>query len=295
MNVLRYVERSRYDMAQILKGKPVADQIQEEVQAKVAALAAKGFTPHLAVLLVGSDPASEVYMNRKKKTGEKLGLRVSTHILPGESTTDEVLSVLNRLNADPDIHGILVEQPLPAQVDKERIGSSVNPEKDVDGANPVNMGRLVGGDESHVPATAQAVIEMLERSGVPLKGRNAVVVGRSTIVGKPAALLLLNRHATVTICHSRTADLGAVTRDAEILVAAVGKAALITGDMVGDGAVVIDVGTNVVGDKLVGDVDFESAEPKASAITPVPGGVGPLTNILVLSNVADACERLARS
>ncbi len=282
-------------MAQILKGKPVADQIQEEVQAKVAALAAKGFTPHLAVLLVGSDPASEVYMNRKKKTGEKLGLRVSTHILPGESTTDEVLSVLNRLNADPDIHGILVEQPLPAQVDKERIGSSVNPEKDVDGANPVNMGRLVGGDESHVPATAQAVIEMLERSGVPLKGRNAVVVGRSTIVGKPAALLLLNRHATVTICHSRTADLGAVTRDAEILVAAVGKAALITGDMVGDGAVVIDVGTNVVGDKLVGDVDFESAEPKASAITPVPGGVGPLTNILVLSNVADACERLARS
>lgn len=281
-------------MAQILKGKPVADQIQDEVQAKVAALAAKGYTPHLAVLLVGSDPASEVYMNRKKKTGEKLGFHVSTHILPGESTTDEVLAVLNRLNADPGVHGILVEQPLPAQVDKEKIGSSINPEKDVDGANPVNLGRLVGGDESHVPATAQAVIEMLERNGVALKGRNAVVVGRSTIVGKPAALLLLNRHATVTVCHSRTNDLGAVTRGAEILVAAVGKAALITGDMVGDGAVVIDVGTNVVGDKLVGDVDFESAEPKAAAITPVPGGVGPLTNILVLRNVADACERIAK-
>lgn len=280
-------------MAQLLKGKPVADQIQEEVQGKVSALAARGLVPHLAVMLVGSDPASEVYMNRKKKTGEKLGFRVSTHILPGESTTGEVLALLGRLNADPFVHGILVEQPLPAQVDKDKVGSSIDPDKDVDGANPVNLGRLVGGDESHVPATAQAVIEMLERNGVPLKGRNAVVVGRSTIVGKPAALLLLNRHATVTICHSRTADLGAVTRSAQVLVAAVGKAGLITGDMVGAGAVVIDVGTNVVGDKLVGDVDFESAEPKAAAITPVPGGVGPLTNILVLRNVADACARLA--
>ncbi|MDP2871304.1 MAG: bifunctional 5,10-methylenetetrahydrofolate dehydrogenase/5,10-methenyltetrahydrofolate cyclohydrolase [Bacillota bacterium] len=280
-------------MAQILKGKPVADQIQAEVEQKVSALAAKGLVPHLAVLLVGSDPASEVYMNRKKKTGEKLGFQVSTHILPGESTTEEVLSLLSRLNSDPGVHGILVEQPLPAQVDKEKVGSSISPDKDVDGANPVNLGRLVGGDESHVPATAQAVIEMLERSGVSLKGKQAVVVGRSTIVGKPAALLLLNRHATVTICHSRTADLGAVARCGEILVAAVGKAGLITGDMVGEGAVVIDVGTNVVGDKLVGDVDFDSVEPKASAITPVPGGVGPLTNILVLRNVADSCQRMA--
>jgi methylenetetrahydrofolate dehydrogenase (NADP+)/methenyltetrahydrofolate cyclohydrolase len=278
-------------MANTLKGKPVADQLQAELEVKVAALAARGVTPHLAVVLVGSDPASEVYMNRKKRTGERLGFRVTTHILPGESMTGEVLSVLTTLNADPEVHGILVEQPLPDQVDKELVVASIDPEKDVDGGNPVNLGRLLGGDERHVPATAQAVIEMLERNGFALKGRRAVVVGRSTIVGKPAALLLLNRHATVTLCHSRTVDLGAVTRSAEILVAAVGKARLITGEMVGEGAVVIDVGTNVVNDQLVGDVDFEGAEKRAAAITPVPGGVGPLTNIIVLRNVADACER----
>jgi len=281
-------------MAEILKGKPVADQIQSEISAKVAELAQRGLVPHLAVMLVGSDPASEVYMNRKKKTGEKLGFTVTTYVLPGESTTDQVLAKLAELNADPSVHGILVEQPLPDHVDKELVVNSVSPEKDVDGANPISLGRLVGGDESFVPATAQAVIEMLERNGVALRGKRAVVVGRSTIVGKPAALLLLNRHATVTVCHSRTADLGAVTREAEILVAAVGRAELIKGDMVAEGAVVIDVGTNVVGEKLVGDVEFASAEAKASAITPVPGGVGPLTNMLVLRNTAAACERMAK-
>ncbi len=280
-------------MAEILKGKPVADQLQAELVAKVAELAARGLVPHLAVMLVGSDPASEVYMNRKKKTGEKLGFRVTTHVLPGDSTSEQVLAKLSALNSDPGVHGILVEQPLPDQVDKEAVVNLIDPDKDVDGANPVNLGRLVGGDESFVPATAQAVIEMLERNKVALKGRRAVVVGRSTIVGKPAALLLLNRHATVTICHSRTIDLGSVTRQGEILVAAVGKANLITGDMIGEGAVVIDVGTNVVDGNLVGDVEFESAQAKASAITPVPGGVGPLTNMLVLRNTASACERAA--
>jgi len=280
-------------MADILKGKPVADQLQAELVAKVAELRGRGLEPHLAVLLVGSDPASEVYMNRKKKTGEKLGFIVSTHVLPGDSSTTAVLAKLEQLNTDPSVHGILVEQPLPDQIDKELIVNTVAPAKDVDGANPVNLGRLVGGDESFVPATAQAVIEMLERNNVPLKGRRAVVVGRSTIVGKPAALLLLNRHATVTVCHSRTADLAAVTREAEILVAAVGRAELITAEMVSPGAVVIDVGTNVVDDKLVGDVAFEGVAAKAAAITPVPGGVGPLTNMLVLRNTAAACERLA--
>lgn len=280
-------------MADILKGKPVADQLQAELVAKVTELRGRGLEPHLAVLLVGSDPASEVYMNRKKKTGEKLGFIVSTHVLPGDSSTAAVLAKLEQLNMDPSVHGILVEQPLPDQIDKELIVNTVAPAKDVDGANPVNLGRLVGGDESFVPATAQAVIEMLERNNIPLKGRRAVVVGRSTIVGKPAALLLLNRHATVTVCHSRTADLAAVTREAEILVAAVGRAELITADMVSPGAVVIDVGTNVVDDKLVGDVAFEGVAAKASAITPVPGGVGPLTNMLVLRNTAAACERLA--
>jgi methylenetetrahydrofolate dehydrogenase (NADP+)/methenyltetrahydrofolate cyclohydrolase len=280
-------------MAEILKGKPVADQLQAELVAKVAGLRERGLEPHLAVLLVGSDPASEVYMNRKKKTGEKLGFIVSTHVLPGDSSTQAVLAKLEQLNADPSVHGILVEQPLPDQVDKELIVNTLAPAKDVDGANPLNLGRLVGGDESFVPATAQAVIEMLERNNVPLKGRRAVVVGRSTIVGKPAALLLLNRHATVTVCHSRTADLAAVTREAEILVAAVGRAELITAEMVSPGAVVIDVGTNVVDDKLVGDVAFEGVAAKAAAITPVPGGVGPLTNMLVLRNTAAACERLA--
>ncbi len=281
-------------MAEILKGKPVAAQIQAEVGAKVEELRGRGLTPHLAVLLVGSDPASMVYMNRKKKTGERLGFRVSTFVMPGESTTAQVIAKLGELNSDPDVHGILVEQPLPDRVDKDLVVSTVHPDKDVDGANPVNLGRLVCGDESFVPATAQAVIEMLERNNIPLKGKRAVVVGRSTIVGKPAALLLLNRHATVTVCHSRTADLGAVTREAEILVAAVGRAELIKGDMVCQGAVVIDVGTNVVGDKLVGDVEFTGAEAKASAITPVPGGVGPLTNMLVLRNTAAACERAAK-
>jgi len=278
-------------MAEILRGKPVADQLQTELTDKVSALAGRGLIPHLAVVLVGSDPASEVYMNRKKRTGEKLGFRVTPHILPGESRTEEVLAVLTTLNADAGVHGILVEQPLPDQVDKELVVASVDPEKDVDGANPVNLGRLVGGDERHVPATAQAVIEMLERNGIALKGRRAVVVGRSTIVGKPAALLLLNRHATVTLCHSRTVDLGSVTRSAEVLVAAVGKPRLIAGEMVGEGSVVIDVGTNVVDDKLVGDVDFDAAKERAAAITPVPGGVGPLTNVIVLRNVAAACER----
>jgi methylenetetrahydrofolate dehydrogenase (NADP+)/methenyltetrahydrofolate cyclohydrolase len=282
-------------MAEILKGKPVADQLQTELTDKVAALRQRGLEPHLAVLLVGADPASEVYMNRKKKTGEKLGFVVSTFVLPGDSTTATVLAKLDELNRDPGVHGILVEQPLPDQLDKEAVVNAVAPDKDVDGANPVNLGRLVGGDESFVPATAQAVIEMLERNGIPLRGRRAVVVGRSTIVGKPAALLLLNRHATVTVCHSRTADLGAVTREAEILVAAVGRPELITGDMIAAGAVVIDVGTNVVGDKLVGDVEFVGAAAKASAITPVPGGVGPLTNMLVLRNTAAACERMARA
>ena len=280
-------------MADILKGKPVADQLQAELVAKVTELRGRGLEPHLAVLLVGSDPASEVYMNRKKKTGEKLGFVVTTHVLPGDSSTAAVLAKLEQLNADSSVHGILVEQPLPDQIDKESIVNTVAPAKDVDGANPVNLGRLVGGDESFVPATAQAVIEMLERNNVPLKGRRAVVVGRSTIVGKPAALLLLNRHATVTVCHSRTADLAAVTREAEILVAAVGRAELITAEMVSPGTVVIDVGTNVVDDKLVGDVAFEGVAAKAAAITPVPGGVGPLTNMLVLRNTAAACERLA--
>jgi methylenetetrahydrofolate dehydrogenase (NADP+)/methenyltetrahydrofolate cyclohydrolase len=282
-------------MAQILKGKPIADQLEGEISRRVTGLRERGIAPRLAVVMVGSDPASEVYMNRKKKTGEKMGFAVSTHLLPGQSDTAEVLSLLATLNADPAVHGILVEQPLPDQVDKGLVASAIDPRKDVDGANPVNLGRLLEGDESHVPATAQAVIEMLERNGVALKGKRAVVVGRSTIVGKPAALLLLNRHATVTICHSRTVDLGAVTREAEVLVAAVGKARLIGGDMVGQGAVVIDVGTNVVNGELVGDVDFAAAQERAAAITPVPGGVGPLTNMLVLRNVISACERLTKA
>lgn len=280
-------------VAEILKGKPIADQLQAEVTERVSQLRRRGLEPGLAVLLVGSDPASEVYMNRKKKTGEKLGLAVSTFVLSGSSTTSEVTAKLDELNRDPAFHGILVEQPLPDQVDKEAVVGAIAPGKDVDGANPVNLGRLVGGDESFVPATAQAVVEMLERNRIPLRGRRAVVVGRSTIVGKPVALLLLNRHATVTVCHSRTADLGLVTREGEILVAAVGRPRLITPDMIREGAVVIDVGTNVVGDQLVGDVDFAGAEAKAAAITPVPGGVGPLTNMLVLRNTLVACERAA--
>lgn len=278
-------------MAQVLDGKAIANTLKAELTERVRALQARGITPGLAVVMVGSDEASAVYLSRKKKTGEGIGLRVDTHLLPAESTTGQVIDLIKKLNADPAIHGILVEQPLPKGLDKDAIIDSIDPQKDVDGSSLANLGNLFLGRPGFVPCTPQSVMTILERYNIPLAGKHAVVVGRSTVVGKPLSMLLLAQNATVTICHSKTRDLPAITKQADILVAAVGVPKMITADMVREGAIVLDVGINVVDGKTVGDVDYEAVAPKAAAITPVPGGVGSVTTMIVLQHVVESAER----
>lgn len=278
-------------MAQVLDGKAIASTLKTELTERVKALQARGITPGLAVVMVGSDEASAVYLSRKKKTGEGIGLRVDTHLLPVESTTRQVIDLIKKLNADPAIHGILVEQPLPKGLDKDAIIDSIDPQKDVDGSSLANLGNLFLGRPGFVPCTPQSVMTILERYNIPLAGKHAVVVGRSTVVGKPLSMLLLAQNATVTICHSKTRDLPAITKQADILVAAVGVPRMITAEMVREGAIVLDVGINVVDGKTVGDVDYEAVAPKAAAITPVPGGVGSVTTMIVLQHVVESAER----
>lgn len=278
-------------MAQVLDGKAIANTLKTELTERVKALQARGITPGLAVVMVGSDEASAVYLSRKKKTGEGIGLRVDTHLLPAESTTRQVIDLIKKLNADPAIHGILVEQPLPKGLDKDAIIDSIDPQKDVDGSSLANLGNLFLGRPGFVPCTPQSVMTILERYNIPLAGKHAVVVGRSTVVGKPLSMLLLAQNATVTICHSKTKDLPAITKQADILVAAVGVPKMITAEMVREGAIVLDVGINVVDGKTVGDVDYEAVAPKAAAITPVPGGVGSVTTMIVLQHVVESAER----
>jgi len=278
-------------LAQVLDGKAIANTLKAELTERVRALQARGITPGLAVVMVGSDEASAVYLSRKKKTGEGIGLRVDTHLLPAESTTGQVIDLIKKLNADPAIHGILVEQPLPKGLDKDAIIDSIDPQKDVDGSSLANLGNLFLGRPGFVPCTPQSVMTILERYNIPLAGKHAVVVGRSTVVGKPLSMLLLAQNATVTICHSKTRDLPAITKQADILVAAVGVPKMITADMVREGAIVLDVGINVVDGKTVGDVDYEAVAPKAAAITPVPGGVGSVTTMIVLQHVVESAER----
>lgn len=278
-------------MAQVLDGKAIANTLKAELTERVRALQTRGITPGLAVVMVGSDEASAVYLSRKKKTGEGIGLRVDTHLLPAESTTRQVIDLIKKLNADPAIHGILVEQPLPKGLDKDAIIDSIDPQKDVDGSSLANLGNLFLGRPGFVPCTPQSVMTILERYKIPLAGKHAVVVGRSTVVGKPLSMLLLAQNATVTICHSKTRDLPAITGQADILVAAVGVPKMITADMVREGAIVLDVGINVVDGKTVGDVDYEAVAPKAAAITPVPGGVGSVTTMIVLQHVVESAER----
>jgi len=292
--------------AAIISGTEIAEEIRGEVARRVEALEAQhGLVPGLATVLVGDDPASRVYVEMKNRDAEEVGFRSRQITLEADTSEDELLGVVAGLDADPDVHGILVQLPLPDPIDEGRVLEAVDPAKDVDGFHPVNMGRLASGDgEGLVPCTPRGVIEMLLRSGHDPEGKHAVVVGRSTIVGRPMALLLLRKapggNATVTVAHSRTSDLGAITRQADILVVAVGRPETVDGEMVKPGAVVIDVGVNRVDDperekgyRLVGDVAFEEVREVASAITPVPGGVGPMTRAMLLRNTVDAAVAAA--
>jgi len=280
--------------ATILDGTATALAIRAEISERVAVLKGlRNVTPKLAAVLVGDDPASEAYVTTKGKACRKAGMDSETHRLPDDSTQDQVESLIRRLNADETVHGILVQHPIPHHLDENAVLALVKPEKDVDGISRSSLGALVTGEEAFVSCTPLGIIELLDRYRIPIQGKRAVVVGRSIILGKPVALLLLNRHATVTICHSRTENLPSVTREADILVAAVGKAEMINGEMIKPGAVVLDAGYNRVPgrDGTIGDVEFESASRKASYITPVPGGVGPMTIAMLLRNTLEAAEK----
>lgn len=289
--------------ARILDGKALAATIRAEVADEVTALGADGITPGLAVVLVGDDPASGVYVRSKGRACEEAGMYSETIKLPADTSEDELLATIDRLNSDPAIHGMLVQLPLPEHIDTGKVLLRVDPGKDVDGFHPVNVGRLVSGDSAAFrPATPYGVQEMLRRSGVETKGAHAIIVGRSTIVGRPMASLLLQNtpgaNATVTVCHSRSRDLPSITRLADILIVAIGKPEFVTAEMVSPGAVVIDVGINRVEDstrprgyRLVGDVEFDAVSKVASAITPVPGGVGPMTIAMLLMNTLQAVRQ----
>jgi methylenetetrahydrofolate dehydrogenase (NADP+) / methenyltetrahydrofolate cyclohydrolase len=289
--------------AELIDGKAIAQRVRERVGKETGELVARGVRPGIAVVLVGNDPASEVYVRSKGRASEEAGMHSVTITLPAETSQLELLAHVAQLNADPAIHGILVQMPLPKHIDADAVIQAISPAKDVDGFHPVNVGKLLTGDESgFVPCTPAGVLVMLAESGVKTEGAECVIVGRSNIVGKPMAALLMQQrgsgNATVTVCHSRTRDLAAHTTRADILIAATGKPGLITGDMVRPGAVVIDVGINRMRDesaksgwRLVGDVDFPAAREVASFITPVPGGVGPMTIAMLLDNTVRAARR----
>ena len=279
-------------MAEIIDGKKVSEHIRAEIAEGVEKLKEEtGITPGLAAVLVGDDPASEIYVRNKRKACANAGMYSEEHKLPAETTEQELLNLVNRLNNDPNIHGILVQLPLPDHINETKVLRSVTPLKDVDGFHPYNVGLLVEGNPRFISCTPHGIIKMLEFYDIDITGKEAVIVGRSNIVGKPVSMLLLHRHATVTVCHSRTKSLDEVTRRADILVAAIGRANFITADMVKDGAVVIDVGINRNEEgKLTGDVDFEAVSQKASYITPVPGGVGPMTISMLLWNTLESAK-----
>jgi len=278
---------------QILDGKTVAASVLAGVKTGVQAFSHKtGITPTLAVVLVGDFPPSKIYVRNKKKGADEVGIASRDYVFPEGCRQETILDTLGEINADPSIHGILLQLPLPGGLDEDRAINSISPEKDVDGLHPFNLGCLLAGKPRLVPCTPAGCLEILDHYGVELKGVDAVILGRSRLVGKPLAQLLLGRHATVTMCHTRTRDLGAHTRRADVLCVAAGNAGVVTGDMVKEGAVIIDVGiTRLDTGKLVGDVEFESASRKARAITPVPGGVGPMTIAMLLRNTLLAAEQ----
>ncbi len=278
-------------MAVILDGKALSEKRMEELKNRVDALNAKGRNVALAVILVGENPASQVYVRNKGKTCEALGIRGDTILLPEETSQEELEALIEKLNRDDAVDGILVQLPLPKHLDEAKALRLIAPEKDVDGFHIENAGKLFTGQEGVIACTPKGIIAMLKAWNVPLAGKEAVVIGRSNIVGKPVAMLLLNENCTVTMCHSRTADLAAHTRRADILIAAVGKPRFVTADMVKPGAAVVDVGINRVDGKVVGDVDFDSVEKVAGYISPVPGGVGKMTICMLMENVIEAAER----
>ena len=281
--------------ARIIDGKALAQQVREGLAKESAAVLAKtGMKPGLATILVGDDPASHLYVKSKQKACDAAGIYIDDSKLPANTSQADLLTLISQKNADPKIHGILVQLPLPKHIDSKVVLDAVSAQKDADGFHPYNFGRLVEGSPIFEACTPKGVIKMIESTGVSIEGKRAVVLGRSNIVGKPLALMLLHRHATVTICHSKTKDLPAVCREAELLLVAIGKAKFVTADMVREGALVIDVGTNRLPDgKVVGDVDFESVSQKAGWISPVPGGVGPMTIAMLLDNTVESAKRMA--
>ncbi len=290
--------------AQIIDGKQVAADMRAEIKAEVAKLKEKNIVPGLGVILVGEDPASNSYVTAKERACEEAGIYSDDNRLPADASQDELIALVNRMNADPKINGILVQLPLPKHLDESEVLLTIDPDKDVDGFHPMNVGKMVAGEKAFLPCTPHGIIQLLQRNGVKLEGAEVVIVGRSNIVGKPLANMLIQKNATgnatVTVCHTRTKDLPFHTKRADILIAAVGRPNTITADMVKDGVVVIDVGVNRVEDatkkrgyRLVGDVDFENVKEKASLITPVPGGVGPMTITMLLYNTVESAKRAA--
>jgi methylenetetrahydrofolate dehydrogenase (NADP+)/methenyltetrahydrofolate cyclohydrolase len=281
-------------MTRLIEGKPIVAHIREEIKAEIIQLKETyGVTPGLVVVIVGEDPSSQIYVNNKHKACQEMGMYSEIIRLPEDCTEEHLLAVIEQLNQRQDVHGILVQLPLPKHINEGRVLEAIDPTKDVDGFHPINTGRLFSGQPTIYPCTAYGIIKLLEISDIPIKGKHAVIVGRSNIVGKPTAMMLMERHATITICHSRTENLAEITRQADILVTAIGKPCFITGDMVKEGVVVIDAGINrTEGKKIYGDVDFASVSPKASAITPVPGGVGLLTVTMLLYNTVACAKRL---
>jgi methylenetetrahydrofolate dehydrogenase (NADP+)/methenyltetrahydrofolate cyclohydrolase len=278
--------------AQIIDGKAIAGEARRALLPRVEALKAKGIEPNLAVILVGDDPASAVYVRNKERAARELGFLGGVLRLPAETSQEELLKIVKKLNADEKVHGILVQLPLPKHISESAVLAAISPEKDVDGFHAVNAGRLLAGQPLFIPCTPKGVMRLLAESGIELRGKTAVVVGRSNIVCKPMAMLLLHADCTVTIAHSKTKELPALCAGADILVAAIGRPKFITADMVKEGAVVVDVGINRVGEKkLAGDVDFCEVAKKASFITPVPGGVGAMTIAMLMENTVEAAER----
>lgn len=286
------IAREKIRMAQIIDGKAISKQVREEIAADVAEFKKKyGCAPGLAVIIVGSDPASQVYVRNKKKACEEVGFYSVGYELPENTAQDELVSLIENLNNDPSIHGILVQLPLPRHLNEKEILLKIKPEKDVDAFHPYNVGKIMIGNHDLLPCTPAGVMVLLEKSGIDVAGKNCVVIGRSNIVGKPMAMLLLHANGTVTVCHSKTRDLDRICREADIIVASVGRPEFVRGNMVKEGAVVVDVGINRLDSgKLVGDVCFSEVEPKASYITPVPGGVGPMTITMLLKNTLTAAS-----
>ncbi len=281
--------------AVIVSGKDLANKMRAELKEKVNEfIKEKNVVPHLVVILVGDNPASVSYVTGKQKGCEQTNMKSTLIKLPVEVTETELIEVVEKLNNDADVHGILVQLPLPAHINESKIINTISVAKDVDGFSPVNVGKMMLNEECFLPCTPAGIIKLIKETNIDISGKHAVVIGRSNIVGKPVSQLLLKENATVTICHSKTKDLKSITRQADILVAAIGKAKFVTADMIKPGAVVIDVGVNRVNDKLCGDVDFEGALEVASHITPVPGGVGPMTITMLLENTLEACKRMVK-